>query len=202
MHSSCLLTTSNHRHHYQQPRPINYQPSIHKKKGELEQSCFNCNWRAKANESARAAAGCSDVPRRFHTGHLICKMSREKIKGKVFHGGGTRPPRSQHPLLAKAEPKGQAEKKARTTDTMVFFSKSGSPEPTVLSRETGGAGAARGLGGRSRQTDTKRLSVRALALQLKIMNTKIICNLSAPPPPAPPAYKVSTAGCTDTLGCR
>lgn len=53
----------------------------------------------------------------------------------------------------------------------------------MLSRETGGAGAARGLGGRSRQTDTKRLSVRALALQLKIMNTKIICNLSAPPPP-------------------
>lgn len=53
---------------------------------------------------------------------------------------------SQHPLLANAEPKEQAENKARTIDTMVFFSKSGSPEPTVLSRETGGTGAARGLG--------------------------------------------------------
>lgn len=52
---------------------------------------------------------------------------------------------SQHPLLANAEPKEQAENKARTIDTMVFFSKSGSPEPTVLSRETGGTGAARGL---------------------------------------------------------
>lgn len=55
----------------------------------------------------------------------------------------------QHPLLAKAEPKGQAQNKARTIDTMVFFSKRGSPEPTVLSRETGGAGAARGLGDRA-----------------------------------------------------
>lgn len=87
---------------------------------------------------------------------------------------------SQHPLLAKAEPKGQAQNKARTIDTMVFFSKSGSPEPTVLGRETGGAGAARGVGGRSRHTDTKRLSVQALALQLMIINAKIICNLSAP----------------------
>lgn len=55
---------------------------------------------------------------------------------------------SQHTLLAKAEPKGQAQNKARTMGTMVFFSKSGSPELTVLSRETGGAGAGRGLGDR------------------------------------------------------
>lgn len=54
----------------------------------------------------------------------------------------------QRPLLEKTEPKGQAQSQARTTDTMVFFSKSGSPEPTVLGRETGGAGVARGLGDR------------------------------------------------------
>lgn len=37
-----------------------------------------------------------------------------------------------------------------------------------------------GVEGQSRRTDTKRPCVSAVALQLKIMNTKIICNLSGP----------------------
>lgn len=37
-----------------------------------------------------------------------------------------------------------------------------------------------GVEGQSRQTDTKRPCVNAVNLRLKIMSTKIICNLSGP----------------------
>lgn len=102
----------------------------------------------------------------------------EEIETQIFMRAAHVSP-SQKPPLAKAEPKRQAQRKKGTIHTLVFFSQSGSPAPNVFSREArrrGGSGVER----QSRQTDTKRPCVNAVALSLKITNTKIICNLSGP----------------------
>lgn len=52
---------------------------------------------------------------------------------------------SQKPPLAKAEPKGQAQRRKGTIDTLVFFSQSGSPELNVFSREERRSGGAEGV---------------------------------------------------------
>lgn len=142
VHSSCLLTTSNHRHHYQQPEPlITSHPST---KGSWSSHALT----ATGAQGQWKRLGCNWVF--WHWTHWTSELQNElwEDKGDIFVKVAHVLPR-QHPLLAKAEPKGQAQNKARTIDTMVFFSKRGSPEPTVLSRETGGAGAARGLGDRA-----------------------------------------------------
>lgn len=66
-----------------------------------------------------------------------------------------------------------------TIYALVVFSNSENPAPNVFSR-----GEKRGVGvvedWRTEQADTKRPYVYVVALWLKIMNTKIICNLSGP----------------------
>lgn len=92
----------------------------------------------------------------------------------IIHGGQHMSPSRQSWISGIGVGGGKA-----TIYALVGFSNSENPAPNVFSR-----GERRGVGvvedWRTEQADTKRPYVYVVALWLKIMNTKIICNMSGP----------------------
>lgn len=92
-------------------------------------------------------------------------------------------PSQKHPL-AEAEAKGQAQRKKGNHSRAGILQPKRKPSAKCVQWRREEArwwhGGGRRIEGQSRQPDTKRPCVNAVALSLKITNAKIICNLSGP----------------------
>lgn len=138
VHSSRLLTTSNHRHHYRHPYPlITSHPST------------MGSWGSHALTPAGIKGQCKCLGWNwvFRHASVISPWTSELQtepwgrKSDAFSRGWHTSFQANALLLAKAEAKRQAQNKKRSKDEEVFFIKSGRPEPNVVSREAGGVGA-------------------------------------------------------------
>lgn len=187
VHSSYLLTTSNHHitAHYQQPCPlITVHPST---EGEQGQSRFKSNWHTSPInlKMFQLQVGVLSCQGDFTLDILAaewavsqCSVAFWGKRDTNFHEGGTRLPK---PIASSGQSwtKGTgAEEKGNHWHTGILQQKWKPSAKCVQWRRVEVWGGGEGVEWQSRQTDTKRPCVNAAALRLKIMNTKIICNLS------------------------
>lgn len=202
-HSSCLLTTSNHHlTDYQQPCPlITIHPST---AGELSQSHFISNWLTNKTSlkmfqlqvgvlSYQGDFTLDIWAAKWAMGACTrCSLAFWGNRDTNFHEGGTRLPQPKASSGQSWTKRTGTEEKGNHWHADILQPKRKSSAKCVQWRREEAWGRVQR---QNRQTDTKRPCVNAVALWLKIINTKIICNLSCPP-----AYKVSTTGC-NRLGC-
>lgn len=187
VHSSYLLTTSNHHitAHYQQPCPlITVHPST---EGEQGQSRFKSNWHTSSInlKMFQLQVGVLSCRGDFTLDILAaewavsqCSVAFWGKRDTNFHEGGTRLPK---PIASSGQSwtKGTgAEEKGNHWHTGILQQKWKPSAKCVQWRRVEVWGGGEEVEWQSRQTDTKRPCVNAAALRLKIMNTKIICNLS------------------------
>lgn len=175
---------------YQQPCPlITIHPST---AGELNQSHFNSNWPANKTslKMFQLQVGVLSCQGDFTLDIWAAKWavgacSRRSLafwgnRDTHFHEGGTRLPQPKASSGKSWTKRTGAEEKGNHWHAGILQPKR---KPSAKCVQWRRAEAWGRVEGQNRQTNTKRPCVNAVALWLKIMNTKIICNLSCPPPP-------------------